>query len=55
MHAVAVEYPYSTIKGTPTYSSHSSTALYETYVAGQEECGRVTVIQIIKKELRFDY
>ena len=31
---VAAEYPHSTLKGTPTCSSHRGTALYETYVAG---------------------
>ena len=33
-HAVAAEYPHSTLNGTVTCSSHSSTAYYETYVAG---------------------
>ena len=37
VHAVAAEYLRSTLSGTSTCSSHSSTALYETYVAGQEE------------------
>ena len=36
---VAVNYHQSILIGTPSYSSHSSTALYETYVAGQEESG----------------
>ena len=41
VHAVAAEYPHSTLKGTLTRSSHSSTELYETHVAGQEESGCV--------------
>ena len=43
MHAVAEEYPHSTLKGTPTGSS--GTALYETSVAGQEESGCVLLLQ----------
>ena len=37
VHPVAAEYPHSTLNGTQTCSSHISTALYETYLAGQEE------------------
>ena len=33
VHAVAAEYLHSTLKGTPSCSSHSGTALCETYVA----------------------
>ena len=36
-----VEYPKCTRKGTLTCSSHSSTVLYKTYLAGQEESGCV--------------
>ena len=36
---VAVNHHQSILKGTPSYSRHSSTALYETYVAVQEESG----------------
>ena len=32
---VASEYPHSTLNGTATCRSHSSTAYYETYVAGR--------------------
>ena len=35
MHVVAVKYPLSTLKGTPTCSSHSTTALYETDLFSQ--------------------
>ena len=45
LHAVAAEYLQSTLKGTPTWSSHSSTALYETYVASQEDSGCVFWMQ----------
>ena len=41
VHAVAAAYPQSILNGTPTCSSHSDTASYETYVAGQEESGCV--------------
>ena len=41
MHAVGEEYPQSTLKGTPTCSSHSGTTLYETYLSSQEEFGCV--------------
>ena len=37
---VAAEYT----KGTPTYSSHSGTALYETYVAGQRKLDMYTIL-----------
>ena len=40
-HAVAADYSHSTLKGTPTGSSHSSTTLHDTYIAGQEESGCV--------------
>ena len=36
-HAVAAEYPHSTLNGTLNCSSHSGTALYETHLAGQED------------------
>ena len=39
VHEGVAEYPHSTINGIPTYSSHSSTALYETQESGQEESG----------------
>ena len=39
VHPVAAEYPHSTLKGTPSCSSQSGTALYETHEAGQEESG----------------
>ena len=39
VHAEATEYPHSTFKGTPTYSSHSGAALYETFLASWEESG----------------
>ena len=42
LHAVAAVYPYSTLSGTATCSSHSVTALHETYIARQEESGCVT-------------
>ena len=35
--AVAEVYPQNTFKGTPTYSSHIGSVLYETYGVGQEE------------------
>ena len=35
MYELAAVYPYSTLKGTPTCSNHSGTALYENYAAGQ--------------------
>ena len=38
------EYPHSTLNGTPTCSSHSSTTLCKTYIAGQEESGCVVCI-----------
>ena len=38
-HAVAAEYPHSTLKSTLTCSSHSGIAMYETYVASEEESG----------------
>ena len=41
MHPVAAECPHSTLKGTPTCSSHIGTALYETQVVGQGESGCV--------------
>ena len=41
MHAVTAAYPQSTLNSTLTGSSLSSTASYETYVAGQEESGCV--------------
>ena len=31
MHRVVSEYPHSTFKGTPTYSSHSGAALFKTF------------------------
>ena len=34
-NAVAAEYPHHTLTATLTCSSHSGTALYETYVTGQ--------------------
>ena len=37
---VAVEYPQSILKGSPTCSSHSSNAVYETCVAGWESVVR---------------
>ena len=40
-HPVAVEYPHSTLNGTPTCSSHIGTALNKTQVADQEESGCV--------------
>ena len=43
LHAVAAEYPHSTLKCTPTRSSHRGTTLYETYTAGQEELGCVVM------------
>ena len=33
---VATEYPQGTLTATPTCSSHSGTALYESYVADQK-------------------
>ena len=35
VHPEAAEHSHSTINGTPTRSSHSGTAYYETHVAGQ--------------------
>ena len=35
-HEVAAAYPHSTLKGTPTCSSHS-TVSHDAYIAGQEE------------------
>ena len=43
MHAVAAEYPHSTLNGTLTCSSHSGASSYETQVADQEESGCVEV------------
>ena len=40
-HAAAAEYPHSTLKGTPTCSNHSGTALHDIHVATQEESGCV--------------
>ena len=42
-HAIAAEYLQNILKGTPTIRSHShsGTALYETYITGQEESGCV--------------
>ena len=37
LHAVAREYPCSTLQGTQTCSSHSGIVSQETYVADQEE------------------
>ena len=37
MHAAAAEYPQGTLKGTPTYSNYSGTALYEACIASEEE------------------
>ena len=37
MHAVAVEYPHSTLKCTPPCSSQSGTVKYETYISDQAE------------------
>ena len=34
-YAVAADYSHGTFRGTPTCSSHSDFALYETHVAGQ--------------------
>ena len=39
IHTEAAVYPQGTLNGTPICSSHSGTALYETYLAGQEESG----------------
>ena len=41
VHAIAAEYPLSTVNGTLTCSSLSGTELYETCIAGQEESGCV--------------
>ena len=41
VHAVAADYSHSTLSGTPTCSSHSGTALYETHIASQGESGCV--------------
>ena len=42
MHAVAAEYPHSTLNGTLASSSNSGTACkYDTHVASQEEFGCV--------------
>ena len=41
MCAEAAENPHRILIGTPTYSSHSRTALYETHIAGEEESGCV--------------
>ena len=38
-HVVAAVYPQTTLNGTPTCSSLSGTASYETYVVGQKESG----------------
>ena len=46
-HAVAAEYPHSTLKGTPTCSSHSGTLSYETHAASQEEFGFVWACSIL--------
>ena len=35
-NAVTAEYPQQTLIATPTFCSHSRTALYETYLASQE-------------------
>ena len=41
VHAAATAYPKSTLIGTPTCSSLSGTASYETHIAGKEESGCV--------------
>ena len=41
MHAVTAVCPKSTLNSTPTRSSLSGTASYETYIAGQKESGCV--------------
>ena len=38
-HAVAAEYPHSTLNGTPTSSHYSGTASYETNLPSREESG----------------
>ena len=35
INAVATEYPQRTLTATSSCSSHSGTALYETYIGGQ--------------------
>ena len=41
VHTAAADYSHSTLKGTSTCSSYICIALYETYVACQEESGCV--------------
>ena len=40
-NTVAAEYPHNTLNGTPSCSSHISTMLYETHLAGKKESGCV--------------
>ena len=40
----SIAYPQSTLNSTPSCSSLSGTASYETYIAGQEESGCVTFV-----------
>ena len=49
VHAIAAEYHHSTLIGTPVYRSHSSTALYESYIAAQEESGCVEILHRIAR------
>ena len=51
MHTVAAEYPYGTLSSTLTRSSHSGAALYETYVAGQEESGCVKLSKYLQEKV----
>ena len=43
VYAVAPEYPQSILKGTLTCHSYSDTALFEAYIAGQEDYGCVGI------------
>ena len=40
-------YPQSTLKDTPPCRSHSGSASYETYVAGQEDSGCVAWVETV--------
>ena len=54
-HAVAAYYyPSRTLTATPTCSSHSNTALYETYVAKRSRSGGIWMYKYRKQTFYFD-
>ena len=52
VHAVVTEYHQSTVKDTPTCRGHIGTALYKSYIAGQEDSGCV-ITHTMEKKLIF--